>query len=268
MDSYPKPLNFQTHDMNPSYAANRGKRVEKCAGRYLKQIKTNLKNRVDEIEFKKFTEMYSKPENQTKMSYSMLRNLDSKHKKAFVKLALDNDQKVQEHVMKVLDDNREMQEKVMEAKWNIENERDDINEINREMDEQIRKKREAYEEEQFDRNNRIEFKLFQITDMYKLEKGWCYACDRNMSCKKHGLVRKEEAYDESQLDKPGLNKEKKGKLQPIISVEEARKIEIDEKREREVKEKQAEKKEKEMKGQHEAKRRKQLLSMQNELLSS
>ena len=57
----------------------------------MKKIKTNLKNRVDEIEFKKFTEMYSKPENQTKMTYSMLRHLDTKHKKAFVKLALEND---------------------------------------------------------------------------------------------------------------------------------------------------------------------------------
>jgi uncharacterized protein YdaL len=81
------------------------------------KIKTNLKNRVDEIEFKKFIEMYSKPENQTKMTYSMLRHLDTKHKKAFVKLALENDQRVQEYVMKVLDDNREMQDKVMEAKW-------------------------------------------------------------------------------------------------------------------------------------------------------
>lgn len=208
------------------------------------------------MEFKKFTEIYSKAENQQKMTYSMLRKLDTKHRKAFVNLALENDQKVQTYVIKALEDNRDMQDKIMEAKWQIENEREDINEINRRMNKQLQFKREQYEEQQFDRNHRIKFKLFQITDMYKLEKSWCYACDRNMSCKKHGLQRKEEAYDENQLDKPGLNRGKKGKLQPIISVEEAHQIEIDEKREREFKEKQAEIKEKELKEEHEAKRQK------------
>ena len=76
----------------------------------------------------------------------MLRKLDTKHRKAFINLALENDQKVQTHVIKALEDNRDMQDKVMEAKWQIENEREDINEINRRMNKELQLRREQYEE--------------------------------------------------------------------------------------------------------------------------